>query len=799
MPVPSYPFDPQGTAPSNKIIGEQHVLTSVNSSSFHFISPRLSPFFEDSLVIEYKDPQGNIVPLTKGIDWWPSHTYIGASRACAKPIFGSITFFNTALAGSVKLTYQTIGGQWVLDDAAYAAMLAGVLYNPLITSWEQISGVPVVFPVVDHQWDLVDMVGEAEVVDAVHGIETAIREQAQQSWSDHIANSNNPHNVSKTQLGLQNIQNYTIANLAEAKAGTADRYIVASILKGVLTDYALTTNYYDKPAIDAKFTTTNNRVTVLEQWKTQTQLWANDVANSLSAHGNAINVHTQQINGLGTRVTALESWRTDVTNWRSGIDTTLSGFTSWKQTTNTRLNTLEGNVGTITSTVNGNTTSISALNTSVATLQNQMSNISSLVGDAAPTVKGILKLNVGKYLTNAWDLNRPRDDKDNVKALTALGLSNLLYGANDGPQPQADMTGFVSTVFDNAGNDATLPSVTQAAATMAIAKVAKFAKLNLENASPNVNAAYGKLINSLKSDKVNNALSGIVSTTNGVRVNNGLGVFIKTAANNVLTLDSNKELSVSVSSLPDNRITINNGAIYLGSEAPPDVANIYLDPVIGSDLNPGTLAQPMRTLAAALLKGPPGVNRNIYIPEGKRTFFSENGSNAVLRGGVLTIMSYGPVVNSVFANPATFIYARNRLTVRDAFAILAQPPSVPRDWAYGDGSTAYLQIPPCIEINQGGKVIANGVTLEMCVALSSVYDKDAAQSASNRLPFIMNYFMLDDGARVQLQNVDLRYSNLYISSLGSSQLPMDMCVSVMGFSRDSTANTALTIDSVSVV
>ncbi|TXI13362.1 MAG: hypothetical protein E6Q68_01545 [Polynucleobacter sp.] len=38
-----------------------------------------------------------------------------------------------------------------------------------------------------------------------------------------------------------------------------------------------------------------------------------------------------------------------------------------------------------------------------------------------------------------------------------------------------------------------------------------------------------------------------------------------------------------------------------------------------------------------------------------------------------------------------------------------------------------------------------------------------------------------------------------MSSLGSSQLPVDMCVSLIGFTRDSTANTALTINSVSVV
>ncbi len=42
----------------------------------------------------------------------------------------------------------------------------------------------------------------------------------------HIAASNNPHAVTKTQVGLENVQNYSVANQAEAEAGSlATRYM----------------------------------------------------------------------------------------------------------------------------------------------------------------------------------------------------------------------------------------------------------------------------------------------------------------------------------------------------------------------------------------------------------------------------------------------------------------------------------------------------------------------------------------------------------------------------------------------
>jgi hypothetical protein len=219
----TYPFDPTGTQLSNKIVNEQHIITSNNWRDFHFIVPKCAPYFEDSVKIRYQEPNGNARYLIKGKDWMPTHQFMDASLACAKPIYGSISLMNSSLEGVLLLeAYQTVGGNWVIPDDKIALILADRLHNPRITSWEQVVELPYQFPVIDHEWNLVDMVGMSHVVNSLNGIETQLRLSGQGGLSEHIANINNPHKVTKFHVGLSKVNNFAIANQAEAEAGTAN-------------------------------------------------------------------------------------------------------------------------------------------------------------------------------------------------------------------------------------------------------------------------------------------------------------------------------------------------------------------------------------------------------------------------------------------------------------------------------------------------------------------------------------------------------------------------------------------------
>ncbi len=220
--VQTYPFDPTGTNPLNLVPNEQQVVTAVNYNDYHFVIPRFAPFFKDGLVLTFTNPDGSARPLVEGQDYLLANFFISASRACAAPIFGAISFLDFNLAGVIRMSYQTLGGIWTLDDNGMAELLANEINNPRVTAWEQVTNIPVMFPVISHEWDLVDMVGASEVVTAIQNVADAIvgNINGQNAYAAHLVDYNNPHETTAAQVGLGNVQNFPLATPAQAQAGT---------------------------------------------------------------------------------------------------------------------------------------------------------------------------------------------------------------------------------------------------------------------------------------------------------------------------------------------------------------------------------------------------------------------------------------------------------------------------------------------------------------------------------------------------------------------------------------------------
>lgn len=232
--VPSYQFDPSGRLPANKITGEQQILTVANYRDYHFIVPKLGPYFSESLQVTFKAIDGSIRTLVEGVDYYATHWFIAASRACSAPIYGSISFLDVQLAGVVTLQYQTLGGIWVQDDAAIAQILADRIHNPRTTSWDVVVNMPVTFPVIDHEWDLVDMVGMKDIVTSLGGVEDAIRTRITSDMSSHINNLQNPHQTTAAQIGAATVNglNTAIAQVRQEIASSTQNLSTDQIQEG---------------------------------------------------------------------------------------------------------------------------------------------------------------------------------------------------------------------------------------------------------------------------------------------------------------------------------------------------------------------------------------------------------------------------------------------------------------------------------------------------------------------------------------------------------------------------------------
>ena len=234
----AYPFDPTGTRASNKITAEHLTIAPPELSEFLFLIPAAAPFFKDSMQVVHLPSQRTLV---EGIDYVVSHYFHDASMACAKPIYGSLTFTDNRMTGAVRLSYQTLGGDWVLEAAKIIQILSNKLVNPRRVTWEQIADLPYAFPTIDHEWHLDDLVGMSEMVQVLEGIRDALIASGEGGLQTHIADKENPHQVTKAQVGLGNVENYPVATVAEAQAGTAtNRYL--TVLRGAQMIEALIGN-----------------------------------------------------------------------------------------------------------------------------------------------------------------------------------------------------------------------------------------------------------------------------------------------------------------------------------------------------------------------------------------------------------------------------------------------------------------------------------------------------------------------------------------------------------------------------
>lgn len=214
----TYPFDPTGKASSNKISNEPQVLSPANYRDFQFVVPNAAPFFgEGTKVVLY--PSGQV--LKEGQDFFFSHLFRDASLSIGKPIYGSISFYNKEMTGSLGLTYQTLGGTWTLDEQKILEILSNSLLNPRTTTWDEVADLPEQFPPINHDWSTDDLVGMSEVVTELQALrDTLLNRPA--GLDAHIENRNNPHHVSKAQVGLGLLRNFDIATIGAAQQGNTN-------------------------------------------------------------------------------------------------------------------------------------------------------------------------------------------------------------------------------------------------------------------------------------------------------------------------------------------------------------------------------------------------------------------------------------------------------------------------------------------------------------------------------------------------------------------------------------------------
>ena len=179
----TYEVDHTAANPANRVV-EVRTLTDANRSSFNHIIPKAAPFFAHTVRIFHTQTNDELI---NGQDFYCVGTFVKAVTNVVdhREVNWAIIFDDQRISGEYRIEYQTVGGEFVLDQQQMAEILANFVENPRSTDWERIVGRPLTFPPLPHDIHVDNLVGFNEQVAATHGVEEAIRALIGDEERDH--------------------------------------------------------------------------------------------------------------------------------------------------------------------------------------------------------------------------------------------------------------------------------------------------------------------------------------------------------------------------------------------------------------------------------------------------------------------------------------------------------------------------------------------------------------------------------------------------------------------------------------
>lgn len=236
-----YPLDLTGVSPNNLVTGEPQSLANATNRAF---VPDYGPFFTRSLVVRSM-PDNTI--LTPGTQYKAVQLFVDATERAGEEICAVIVITDESLGTEYSIDYQVVGGEFSDSTYAIQQMVAALSIDDRAVSWGDLLGKPEQFAPAPHLHDLGDIYGFEyltvmleqirqailtgdnashqaiyDYVDHQDGLISDRQTQVENDLAAHITDYNNPHHVTASDVGLGNVQNYGIATVADAQAGTSN-------------------------------------------------------------------------------------------------------------------------------------------------------------------------------------------------------------------------------------------------------------------------------------------------------------------------------------------------------------------------------------------------------------------------------------------------------------------------------------------------------------------------------------------------------------------------------------------------
>lgn len=232
MATPVYQWNPFQERVSNRVPSEI-IKTATQNGRFEFV-PRAAPFFSRNFDLRV---QGSTTPLVLGTDYAFAHPFDKFILKYNRNVFGSVVLLKPFNNTVLRTSYDTIGGPFMLDDAAFATLVANIVNSPRIAQWDTLVQVPGEFPADPHDHPVSQTYDYLEMMTALRSLVLAVTNNNQgvdlrTLFEEHI---NKPlieaHRGEKADLGLSEVLNLGKATNADLDGNSDNILVSMAVLK----------------------------------------------------------------------------------------------------------------------------------------------------------------------------------------------------------------------------------------------------------------------------------------------------------------------------------------------------------------------------------------------------------------------------------------------------------------------------------------------------------------------------------------------------------------------------------------
>ncbi len=252
--IVQYPLDLTATSPTNLIVGEERDIFVNTERAF---VPVAGSFYAESFKIVDADTDVPLVPVD---DYVLAQPHSQAALRSGRDV-QSVVVLKIQAPRRVRYQYQAVGGEYSWNLEALVNLISELNLDERPVKWGSIVGRPLSYPPAPHMHDIGDTYGWEYVVWELERISNAILvgdeashdelraqivyvrdtlqfaiDEVADRLATHAADDQNPHSVTKAQVGLGQVDDFPTASAPEALAGTLFNRFMTPATTALLAD-----------------------------------------------------------------------------------------------------------------------------------------------------------------------------------------------------------------------------------------------------------------------------------------------------------------------------------------------------------------------------------------------------------------------------------------------------------------------------------------------------------------------------------------------------------------------------------